>query len=444
MSWANRLVQLRDSFWFVPALMAGLSVLAAVLTTRLDSYLDRGVLTGLEWAWVGSAEGARSVLSVIGGTAMTVGGVVFSITVTALAQTSAHFGPRVLRNFTADRGNQIVLGTFTATFLYCLLVLRTVQADGESFERSVPFLSVNVGIGLAIASIAVLIYFIHHIVRSLQVEVLLAGIGREFRAGVDALFPQDLGQPALPDEPGPTLIPAEKEAERVCATETGYVQQFEQRRLMQLAVEHDIVVRLLKRPGDFVAVGEPIMQLRDSGAADALRRQLQQCISIGDFRTPDADASYSLQQLLEVAARALSPGVNELFTALSSIDWLTSGLERAASRDAPSKIRADSDGRPRIVASPLSFADLLSAAIDTLRPYAATQPAVAQRLTQVVERLAGVVRRTADFDLLEVHLKAIGSETNRLPNAIDRAAATQQIKAVDGTLLAARQRLRRS
>src|SRR5512147_1618675 len=148
---ANRLAQIRDSFWFLPSLMAAVSAGAAVLTTRVDTHISRGALSNLNWAWVGSAEGARSVLSVIAGSTMTVAGVVFSITVTALAQTSAHFGPRVLRNFTADRGNQMVLGTFIATFVYCLMVLRTVRAEGVSATPSVPYLSVNVGLVLAMA-----------------------------------------------------------------------------------------------------------------------------------------------------------------------------------------------------------------------------------------------------------------------------------------------------
>ena len=171
--------------------MALLSAAAAIGMVRADDVLGPEWSRDISWIWAGSAEGARSVLSVIAGSIMTVVSIVYSLTITSLAQTSSHFGPRVLRNFTSDRGNQFVLGTFIATFVYCLLVLRTVNSEPES--RFVPFLSVNVGVVFALASLGVLIYFIHHISQSIQAENLISGVGVAFQEAVPELFPKSMG-----------------------------------------------------------------------------------------------------------------------------------------------------------------------------------------------------------------------------------------------------------
>ncbi len=145
----------------------------------------------LGWIYTRGPDGARAVLSTIAGSMITVAGVVFSVTIVALSLASNQFGPRLLRNFMRDRGNQIVLGTFVATYLYCLLVMRTVQGmDGSQF---VPHLSVTVAILMAVASLGVLIYFIHHVAVSIQAPELIANVAHELHEAIDRLFPEELG-----------------------------------------------------------------------------------------------------------------------------------------------------------------------------------------------------------------------------------------------------------
>lgn len=438
----SRISQLKESFWALPTLMAVSGALAAVVSTSADEMAGRTLVSDYAWAWSGSAEGARSVLSVIAGSTMTVAGVVFSITVTALAQTSSHFGPRVLRNFTADRGNQLVLGTFIGTFVFCLLVLRSVSAEGESQPASVPFLSVNLGLLFAVASIGVLIYFIHHIARSLQVEVLLANVGAEFDASLATLFPDQLGEGR--DQAPPQLADPGgwERATPVSTGRDGYVQGIDQAELMALAEAGDLRVIVDKRPGDFVRKKEPVLRVQWPGAPlPAVRRKLAACVQVGVHRTPQADISYSVQQLVEVAARGLSPGVNEVFTALSCIDWLGSALDSLAGRRLPQAARADRHGHVRVIATPTSLVDLADLVFDTLRPYAAEHALIAHRLLYLIEDLAPRLHRAADAHALQRHARRVAMEAERLRNTDDRAAVALSVQRCASALDVAVRRL---
>jgi uncharacterized membrane protein len=183
--------QVHTSFWFVPTVMAVAAALLSFLALDLDRLVGEKFAQSMGFIWSGGAQGARSLLSTIAGSMITVAGTVFSITIVALTLASSQFGPRLLRNFVRDTGNQITLGTFTATFLYCILILRTIRAQDEG--AFVPYISVTIGVGLAVASLGVLIYFVHHVSITIQAENLIARVGRELRDSVDAHFPE-IGQ----------------------------------------------------------------------------------------------------------------------------------------------------------------------------------------------------------------------------------------------------------
>ena len=169
----------------------------------LDLWLRIELRTDASWFVTFGPEGARAILSTIAGSMITVAGLTFSITMLTLQLASSQFGPRLLRSFLRDRGNQVVLGTFISTFLYCLLVLRTVR--GTEDASFVPHLAVAAGLLLAVASLAVLIFFIHHTAQSIRLETILADLARETRETIERLYPQEVGQEpeaapaALPD-----------------------------------------------------------------------------------------------------------------------------------------------------------------------------------------------------------------------------------------------------
>lgn len=412
-----------DSFWFLPALMALLSAAAAIGMVRVDAMLGERWVSDISWIWSGSAEGARGVLSVIAGSIMTVVSIVYSLTITSLAQTSSHFGPRVLRNFTSDRGNQMVLGTFIATFVYCLLVLRTVNAEPGS--RFVPFLSVNLGVVFALASLGVLIYFIHHISQSIQAENLISGVGVAFQDAVPELFPKSMGEAR-----GETVLPdpaAWNSARTVESATNGYVLGIDSERLMELADEHDLLLKLEKRPGDFVTRASALLRaLPAQRASEAVSEELAKCYSWGNHRTPHQDVLYSIQQLVEIATHALSPGINEPFTALTCIDWLGASLRSAADADMPSPYRHGEGGALRVISPTTSFDEIVRASFDQIRTYGCANVTVVRHLLSTIAELAPHLRRTEDCESLKVYVELIATDADRqLGNADDRARAEE-------------------
>jgi uncharacterized membrane protein len=427
--------------------MAVLAAAAALGSVALDHAIGNEWVRDLGWVWAGSADGARSVLSVVAGSVMTVVSIVFSITITALAQTSSHFGPRVLRNFTSDRGNQFVLGTFIATFVYCLLVLRTVRSIEES--SFVPYLSVNIGVVLALASLAVLIFFIHHISQSIQAENLIAEVGTDFQHALPVLFPDRIGQESERADAAQeeqcqreSCQPSEQawqEARVIAASGNGYVQRIDDERLMQLACQHDLILRLVRRPGDFVAQNSPLLGvLPPSRVVDEVERQLRGCFSLGTHRTPHQDAGYPLQQLVEIAAHALSPGINEPFTALTCIDWLGASLRGVAEREIPSPLRRDESGQLRVLARPLSFSELAATAFDQIRLYGAQNPDVVARLLDTIAELASHLHRDEDRLTLARHARLIGQDADVIANEADRQRIQQCLEQALRALAAGR------
>ncbi|WP_027157498.1 DUF2254 domain-containing protein [Methylobacter luteus] len=415
---------LTDSFWFLPALMALLAAGAALGSVAIDQAIGSDWVHDMGWVWSGGAEGARSVLSVVAGSIMTVVSIVFSLTVTALAQTSSHFGPRVLRNFTSDRGVQFTLGTFIATFVYSLLVLRTVRSERSIEESSfVPYLSVNIGMLLALASLAVLIYFIHHVSQNIQAENLIADVGTDFQKSLPVLFPEHIGQPQS-DDANLCQLPDEgrwQAAHVVTSSNNGYLQGVDDELLMRLAAQHDLILKLEKRPGAFVTNEEPLLRaLPASSVTDDIESRLQACFSLGRHRTPHQDALYIVQQLVEIAAHALSPGINEPYTALTCIDWLGASLRGVARRELPTVLRQDEDGRLRVVACTLDFEELAHAAFDQIRLYGADNPDVMLNLLKIIAKIAPDLHRDHDRTVLVQHARLIGEDAAQIVNETDR------------------------
>jgi uncharacterized membrane protein len=429
-----RLLQFYDtitnSFWFVPTVMAVGALFLVWGSITLDRNLEGESVRELFWIWSGSASGARSVLAAVAGSVMTVVSIVFSVTVTALAMMSSQYGPRILRNFTSDRGNQITLGTFIATFIYSLLVLRTVRSVEES--PFVPDISVTICVLLALASLAVLIYFIHHVSRSIQAEHLIAGVGQEFKDVLPLVFPERIGQGV--DEDEPTLddvhLPLRRgEAQDIFSTHTGYIQRVDHARLMEVACDCDVTVRLEKRPGDFVFEGVRVMQAWPATRLNTqAQTRLRQCLSIGADRTPNQDLRYPLQQLVEIAVLALSPGINKTFTAMICIDWLGASLSGVMGRAIPSSLRMDEEGTLRVIAPSLSFEEIAAETFDQIRLYGHTNGYILGYLLETINELVPHLQRESDRQVLIGHVRQIGADAELIVNADDRARVLAQVQ----------------
>lgn len=393
--------RLRTSFWFLPAAMAGGAIAVSFILIQVDTWLDAETLRDSGLLYSFGPEGARAILSVIASSMITVAGLTFSITMLTLQLASSQFGPRLLRNFMRDRGNQIVLGTFITTFVYCLLVLRTVRGTEES--HFVPHISVAFGVLLALASIAVLIYFIHHVASSIRIETLLAELAAETHAAVDRLYPERIGHdpPALDERSAEHPIPADFDnlARSIRAAESGYVQRIDADALLRLATEDDLIVRIDARPGRFVSERCVLFTAHPKERiSDGIAGKLRGAIVIGQERTPEQDLEFSIRRIVEIAQRALSPGINDPTTALYCLDRLGEALERVAGRGIPSPMRFDEDRRLRIMTDVISLEELACPAFAAIARYGMRDADVIARLLRImrlVSRIAPLEGRRA-------------------------------------------------
>ncbi|CAN5704015.1 DUF2254 domain-containing protein [soil metagenome] len=379
--------KLRSSYWFVPSLMAILATALAFGMAKVDEGYGAKFVRELGWIYTGGPDGARSVLSAIASSVMGVAGTTFSITIAVLSLTSGQYGPRLLRSFMRDTGNQIVLGTFTATFLYCLLVLRTIR--GTEQTTYVPHFSVTTGVLLAIFSVGVLIYFVHHTAESIQVSHIIEEVGKDADEMVGRLFPEGIGQTGG-DESLPGGDPG-----TVCADEIGYVQSIDQAALLRFARKHGLVIRIEVRPGDYVL---PEMQLlsvwpKAGDHGDSLKG----VFNYGRQRTTAQDSQFAFLQLAEIAVRALSPGINDPFTAMSCLDRITASMCLLAVRGWPDSRRFDEAGALRVVARAYEPWDLVQAGYGHILDSAKDSPAVMEKLR---ESLATLMLRTENPRLL--------------------------------------------
>lgn len=383
--------RLRTSFWFVPSLMAGAAVALSFVMLEIDARLGPAFVGEVAWLYRFGPEGARTLLSSIASSMITVAGLTFSITMVTLQLASSQFGPRLLRNIIRDRGNQVVLGSFVATFLYCLLVLRTVRGtDGSSV---VPHLSAAVGVLLAVVSIAVLIYFIHHVASTIRIESLLAALASEARTSIERLYPEPIGRnPHDEAQPAPVRVAVpdfEADARRVFKGDSGYVQAIDADELVRVAVEFGIVVRIDAPPGRFVDARSPLLTASPAAkVSDRCASRLGSAVVVGLDRTPVQDLEYAVRRLVEVAQRAMSPGMNDPTTALYCVDRLVEAFELLASREPPSPFRLDENGRLRVVAEPIDAGELACCSFAAIARYALGDADVSACLVRAVSRLA--------------------------------------------------------
>lgn len=407
---------LRGTYWAVPSAMAVGAITLSIAMIQLDRAVTSEMLDRLSWVYTGGAEGARAVLSTIAGSMITVAGVTFSITIVALALASQQFGPRLLRNFLRDLGNQVVLGTFVSTYLYCLLVLRTIRGTEET--DFVPHLAVTLGVVLAMLSLGVLIFFIHHVATSIQASRIIAKVARDLGAAVDHLFPERLGHgPAGGEESvgeAGSLRIERGEPRKVCATMAGYVQAIDSERLMAVAREQDLTLRLHVRPGVFVRTGTVLMTVYTAAERDDWRDEpFQAVVIVGTEPTGTQDVEFFINQLVELAVRALSPGINDPATARSCIDRLEQALCDLASRRLPSAARYDADNMLRIVTSPVTFAALADGAFAEITRYGASSVSVTCRLLEAIRNVAACLTRDDDRRPLLEHATAIAEGSRR-------------------------------
>ena len=385
---------LRDSLWFLPGVMVlGACALAYGLIefdrrTSFDGAKQFPLLFGV------GAQGSRSMLTAIAGSMLTVAALVFSLTLSTISQVSSQYSPRVLRNFMRDRGNQVVMGYFVGIFAYCLLVLGTIRGTEE--QKFVPSTAVATGLVLALGGVAALIYFIHHIAESLQTDTILQRISRQSRAALDALFPAGVGEPAATPVSTTAWQAAQSQPgwQTVQAPETGYVQRIDAPALLNWAAAHGAWLRVEQPVGAFVGEGERLLSYRQRDTAVAVPdvaacRALAAGVQVESHRSIEQDVAFGMQQLVDIALKALSPGINDTTTAIMAVDHIGLLCARLAARPFPPALRTAPQAPEVLVWVPAhDFAGYVRLAFDLVRVNARGNHALFRRLLRKLALVA--------------------------------------------------------
>lgn len=434
--------RVRTSYWAIPLLFTLSAALLSVLMPLVDHQVD-GNLPLPQWIKT-TTETARESLSSMGAAIVTVVGSVFSITIVTLSLTSQQFGPRLLRRFLYDLPTQLTLGVFIATATYCLLLLRVLEnRDGVV----VPHLSVMVGILLGMASILMLILFINRVTLLIQAPHVVASVAHDLHSAIKRLFPESLGDAAPDDaEDRSNAQTAGRVLEEqlgnplatILSTQEGYVQALAGETLMELARSNDLVFKLARRPGHFINRGMPLAKVWAQHADkfdDELHKRVSgefnEAVIVGLRRTPRQDVECAVEELVEVAVRSLSPGINDPFTAINCIDRLGAALGELADRRLPDQYRYDSEGKLRVIAGTVGFPNAMEAAFNQIRQHGSRSVAVTIRLLEAMASIARHVSRTDDKETILHHADMVARHAENFDEEYDRRSVQEGRDLVD-------------
>jgi uncharacterized membrane protein len=414
---------LKAGFFFVPSVLVAVHIALAIVLTSTDLAMNRSWMTQWPNLFGAGADGARGMLSTIAASMMTVVGVTLSMTLVTLALASGQYTSRILRNFIGDRITQFVLGLFAGVYCYCLIVLRTIRGGDEG--GFVPGLAVLAGVIMAVAGITILIYFIHHIAISIQASNIIASVADETMTTIDRLYPADVTL-AMPDDPagnvdtGPGWKP-------ITADKHGYIDRVDFSRLAELARTYRAVVRVERGMGDFVVSGTSLLAVpRHPDLGEEAIEELRSAISISRHRTLEQNVGYGIRQLVDIALRALSPGINDTTTAVTCIDYLTAILAALATRRI-SDIPGPGVGGHWVISShPASFARFLCDAFDQIHQSGRTNVAVLQRLLEAIREIGSVTPDLSRRQILLDYLLLL-DESSALPQDWREAARLKSL-----------------
>lgn len=400
------------SFWFLPTSIVACSALLALGLIEVDSSGSRDWMDEWPRLFGASAAGSRGMLATIAGSMTTVVGVTFSMTLVALTLASSQYTSRILRNFMGDRVTQVVLGIFAGIFTYSIIVLRTVRGGDDG--GFVPSLSVTFSVVLAIGGIGTLIFFIHHIASSIQASSIIASVTKETLEAVERLFPEKSGQQPSDYDTAPSLIPLPSgKWQAVLADRNGYLQGVDNAALMRLAREHKTIVRMEIGIGKFVVENTPLASLAlESTPDEDLISGLRSAYHIDRYRTVKQDCAFGIRQLVDMALRALSPGINDTTTAVMCLDYLTAILSRLAPREIPSSHRHE-DGELRLIAIGETFADLVADSFDEIRGSSGGNLAIMLRMLDALQTIAGFTDSPHRRSLLREQVERIAELAGR-------------------------------
>lgn len=435
--------RLLGTLWFVPSVVVAGFVVLAIGMVELSSHVDIDVLSRWPLLFGANADSSRSILGSVASGMITVAGLTFSLTLLAVTQASSQYTPRILRNYLGDRANQLMLGTFVGVFAYCIVVLRTIR--GGEPDVFVPSIAVVLGMLLGIVGLVVLILAVHHIASSLQATNIIARVASETTASIDRLFPDDF------DAEAEQLLETDRQLaialansvsawETVPAPRSGYVQSVDMESLIHHASERSRLVRVDSCAGEFLVEGEPMASIappledrgkeeEDADEEEPLADLIKGAFTIGLYRTVEQDPRFGIRQLVDIALKALSPGVNDTTTAVSCIHYLGVILTRAATRKIEVPVERV-DGEVRVLPCGSTFDAMLHLAFDEIRQCAEGNVVILRLLMTTSTALAAAASRQARRDAVRRQLSLFHENARRTVNApYDRRALRRYYRA---------------
>jgi len=328
---------------------------------------------------------AQVILAAIATSVMTVVSIVFAILLMTLTLASMQFSPRIIVSFARDRVTQRTLGIFLGTFSYCVAALPAARSVPRPFA---PVLTVMGAMLLALACVAWLLFFIHHISQAISVNHIVEKIATETEAVIDEVMPEPRRLRRMPEAPVPE--PTDREAV-VPSDVSGYVRFVDIRRLVFLARSYGVSIRIARRVGHFVPAGVALLTVSKGDRLSPVRSaELRGAFDLGPTRTLQQDVEFGVLQIVDIALKAISPAVNDPSTAISCVDQLSRILIRFGAREEPASLFYDPPGVLRVARLWTDFDRLVDTAFDQIRLYARADVAVSLRLL----RALGDVART--------------------------------------------------
>ncbi|MFN4087544.1 MAG: DUF2254 domain-containing protein [Alphaproteobacteria bacterium] len=393
--------EILTGLWFVPVLFSAAAVgLAAFLPSvpTPSGRLFGGKVT--DWFYNGSAAEARDLLDTLLSSLITLTTLAISITMVVLSLAASQLGPRLIRAFMGNRRTQVVLGTFLGAIIYVLLVLR--QVDGDMPAEAVPQVAVTFGTASALACLGLLFFFVHHLGRSIVADTVVQRVGDDLDRSIARILPACAPRAEttapVPAEPGcPLRLPL-----------AGYVQAVDYEALTRCATKADVLIRLDFRPGHhLLADGAHGSVFPAERCDEAVLAAVVAAVRIGSERTPVQDIEFSLRQLVEIALRALSSGINDPNTAVAVIDRLARSLSVVMARAIlPEQVR-DESGRLRLIRTVSTFEGITDVALSQIRQAGEAKPAILIRQLDCIAALVPMAASAGHRATLEGHATAI-------------------------------------
>lgn len=405
--------QLKTSLWLLPAVMTAAAFVFSFVTLNWDKSLETNNLSSYS-VWQGGAEGARELLSTIAGSVITITGVVFSITTVSLALASNQYGSKLLPNFIRDWGTQIVLGTFISTSIYTLLILRTIKGHGinDNSNTFIPNLSITVSIGLAILSLSMLIYFIHHLSVRIQSADIIARVSRDLIHLIETSMKNENVNES-------EIFPNERECEEaIISSKIGYLQVINYKSLYNLAKKNQFIMEIDIRAGHFLRKGMILAKV-NAHLSEKIKKTIAKSFVIGKERSPTQDLEYAIDQLVAIALRSFSLKTNDTFTANNCIDYLGAALCLICQKELQ-PFDYDKNSYIRLISKQETFEGLVDASFNQIRQYSSTNPSI---LIRILEALSSILSCTQTLDqkiALKKHASMIRNLENHLLEEQDR------------------------